>query len=96
MDITPVIRTVTLVDDAKTDVHNIDSSSVYMPFETLQLLLGMAEIRDITDPTLVDPARCSQINIKVRPPYDAPGRLIEVRRKVQQAWQSFSLNHPET
>jgi lipoprotein-releasing system permease protein len=94
-DVTPNTRTFTVVDDALTDVYSIDSKSVYIPFERLQELTDMVERRDINDPARVDPARCSQIQIKVRPEFGSDRKLLAVRGKIDQAWLEFSREHPD-
>jgi len=88
-DTTPNTRTFDVIDDAKTDVHSIDSRTVYVPFATLQTLADMGERRDIDDPHRVDPARCSQIQIKVDPAFTGDRRLRDVREAVQLAWLDF-------
>lgn len=86
----PNTRTFTVVDDARTDVYSIDSKSVYVPFELLQDLADMGEIRDKDDPRKVDPARCSQIQIKIRPEFTGDRRLLAVRDKIDLAWFAFA------
>lgn len=94
-DITPNTRTFTVVDDARTDVYSIDSENVYVPFEQLQVLTDMGERHDINDPALVDPARCSQIQIKIKPQFSSDRQLLAVRGKIDQAWLDFSREHPD-
>jgi len=89
----PVSWTFVVADDAKTGVYQFDSKVVYVPFAKLQLLEDMKERRDIRDPTFVDPARCSQIQIKVKPEYAGPGKLPAVRLKVARAWRQFEAAH---
>ena len=85
--ITPNTRTFTVIDDARTGVSTIDSKSVYVPFETLQQLTDLGELK-YEDGT-VDPARCSQIQIKVRPEFAGDRRLVAVRKTVEAAWRAF-------
>jgi len=91
--ITPNTRTFTAIDDVKTEVYTIDSKFVYVPFETLQILADMDARQDMDDPSSVDPARCSQIQIKVKPAYTSDARLVAVRKKVQAAWGRFTQTH---
>jgi len=91
--ITPNTRTFTVIDDAKTDVYTIDSKTVYVPFDTLQALADMGARTDERGRT--DPARCSQIQIKVKTEYASDRKLVEVRRKVETAWGQFVREHPE-
>jgi len=91
--ITPNTRTFTAIDDVKTEVYTIDSKFVYVPFETLQKLADMDARVDIDDPSNIDPARCSQIQIKVKPPYTSDARLVAVRKKIEAAWKRFTRTH---
>ncbi len=93
--LTPNTRQFTVIDDAKTDVWTVDSMTVYVPFATLQELAEMFEQRDEEDPAFVIPARCSQIQIKVKPAHSAGAELIAVRKKVDAAWAEFLRRHPE-
>ncbi len=88
-NIAPSSGTFYVIDDAKTDVHSIDSKTVYIPFDKLQNVAEMYELRDVDDPSKVDPARCSQIQVKVRPEFADPVKLVEVRKKLQREWQAF-------
>ena len=89
-NVTPSTATFHIVDDAKTDVYTIDTKTVYIPFEKLQLLVDMDENRDVDDPSMVDPARCSQIQVKVRRQDSSPKQLERVKLKVQNAWADFA------
>ena len=72
-----------VVDCSRTGVYSIDNSTIYLPFETLQKLNHME-----------DPARASQIHIKVRSGVDDEASLQAVARKVQAAWLSFAARAP--
>ena len=48
-EVTPNVRMLTVVDDAKSGVWSIDSKLVYVPFERLQLLNNMEAERDADD-----------------------------------------------
>ncbi|KPK85529.1 MAG: hypothetical protein AMJ81_03400 [Phycisphaerae bacterium SM23_33] len=91
----PNTKTFVVVDDVKTDIYQIDSKTVYVPFDELQLLAAMEERLDEKDPSFVDPARCSQIQIKVKSAFDSPARLVDVRSKVRKAWSRFLTEHPD-
>ena len=65
----PTVREVfTIIDESRTDVSTIDSNTVYLPFDTLQKLLGMGQELDV-DGRLYRPARTSQIHVKVNPAF---------------------------
>ncbi len=93
--VTPNTRTFSVIDDCKTDVYTIDSRTVYVPFDELQRLAEMEELRDVEDASEVDPARCSQIQIKVKGAFGSPAKLAGIRRKIQQAWKRFLPRHRE-
>jgi len=93
--LTPNTRQFTVIDDAKTDVWTVDSMTVYVPFAALQELAEMFEHRDEENPAFVIPARCSQIQIKVKPAHSAGAELVAVRKKVDAAWAEFLRRHPE-
>ena len=93
--VTPSTRTFVIADDVKTGVYHFDSNMVYVPFAHLQRLAEMGERRDDRDPTFVDPARCSQIQIKVKAKYATPSKLKPVKKKVEHAWRSFEASHNE-
>jgi len=88
-EVNPNTATFRVVDDAKTDVYTIDTRTVYVPFEKLQLMADLYERRDIADPTKADPARCSQIQVKVRRAHTPPAKLAAVRRKIEREWLAF-------
>ena len=91
--VVPSTPTFVVADDARTGVHHFDSKTVYVPFARLQRLAEMYELRDIDDPAFVDPARCSQIQIKVKGEYTGRSRLLEVRTKIRNAWRDFEAAH---
>lgn len=96
-EMTPNVGTFTVVDDCRTDVSSIDSELVYVPFDTLQKLNNMTAEYSADEPgKVVTPARCSQIHIKVAPRYSgSEQQLQQVRDKVQQLWDRFSLKYPD-
>ena len=100
-DITPVTRNFTVIDDCSTDVSSIDSEIVYVPFDTLQELCNMGAQRTAGDANaIVEPARCSQIHVKLK---EAPGlsraeslrRVSDVARQVDAVWAVFQKTHPD-
>ena len=96
LDITPVTETFSVVDDCSTDVSSIDSEIVYVPFETLQKLNQMDAIGLADDPSkIILPARCSQIQLKVRADCAVGRKLQAVRRDVDEVWSRFYAEHPD-
>lgn len=92
---TPSTATFTVIDDARTDLYIIDSNTVYVPFKTLQELTEMGPGYSADNPTqIATPARCSQIQIKVKAPYASDSELIKVRKKVNTAIKKFTEAHP--
>ena len=93
-DITPNTRTFTVIDDCSTDVASIDSEIVYLPFRSLQELNNMSVEHEEATNEVVEPARCSQIHIKVLPELSKGKKLREVTRRVQKVWLDFEGRHP--
>ncbi|MCK4626228.1 MAG: FtsX-like permease family protein, partial [Phycisphaerae bacterium] len=92
---TPTTATFTVIDDARTDLYVIDSNTVYIPFKTLQELTDMGPGYSADEPgRIVVPARCSQIQIKIKAPYASDRELIKVRKKVNAAIKKFADTHP--
>ena len=86
----------TVVDDCTTDVSSIDSSFVYMPFETLQRLNNMdAEYSAGDPPEMVRPPRCGQIHIKVKPAAARGQPLMQARDAIEAAWSTFIREYPD-
>jgi lipoprotein-releasing system permease protein len=59
-----------IVDDSRTGVWQFDSKTVYVPFDVLQTMLGMDEkvaSDKITGEKSIDPARASDVQVKVKP-----------------------------
>ncbi len=95
-DITPVTRSFTVIDDCSTDVSSIDSEIVYLPFQTLQRLNNMSGAEDAADATrFAEPARCSQIHVKVRDGVSRGAALAAVAAKIDRAWAAFKQTHPD-
>ncbi len=93
MDITPNTWPLSVIDDSKTDISQVDSGYVYVPFDKLQQLNDMGE-ETASDGTRF-PARCSAVHLKVRPGYEDEAALAAVRGKVQQRWDEFFASHPD-
>ncbi len=93
--ITPSIGTFFVVDDAKTDVWTVDSSTVYVPFGRLQELADMRWRPYVDDPADGEPSLCSQIQVKVAPAFGSDRKLIEARRKIEGLWRAFERKYPD-
>ncbi len=94
-NITPVTRSFTVIDDCSTDVASIDSEIVYVPLETLQMLNNMGAELAADDPDLVvQPARCSQIHIKVKPELSRGLALKKVASQIDAVVATFLAEHP--
>lgn len=92
--ISPNTATFTVIDDVRTDLYTADSTTVYVPFKTLQALTSMGAEYSADDPAeIAIPARCSQIQIKVRAGHASDRQLVKVRRKVNAAIRKFALAH---
>ena len=76
----------TVVDDSRTDVSSIDSEFVYVPFETLQQLNNMHADG-------AQPARCSQIHVKVRG-HRSERELEQVAERIRGVWAKFRREYP--
>jgi lipoprotein-releasing system permease protein len=95
-DITPTTRLFMVIDDCSTDVASIDSEIVYVRFDTLQKLNNMSAGYAADDPNrVVEPPRCSQIHVKIRPEYGEGYRIQDVARQIDGAWQEFKQAHPD-
>jgi len=93
-DITPVTRSFTVIDDCSTDVASIDSEIIYVPLETLQRLNNMDAEVVADDPDISQPARCSQIHIKVKPELSRGLALKDVARQIDASVATFLKEHP--
>jgi len=78
---TPTPNFYWIVDDSRTQLWQFDAKTVYVPFDVLQKDLGMQR-RELENPDtkekIVEPARTSSINIKVKPGVD----LLAAKEKV--------------
>lgn len=94
-DLSPNVRQMMVIDDNHADVSSIDSKTVYVPFETLQVLNNMAGEYSATDPEeLISPPRCSQIHIKVSGGGDE-AYLREVAGKIRSCWERFMAEYQD-
>jgi len=93
-DLSPNVRRLTVVDDCTTDVASIDGKTVYLPFDELQRLNDMAEQTSIDG--RVAPARCSQIQIKVRSDVTSEAKLREVCEEINAVWRQFKRDYSES
>ncbi|MFP4105543.1 MAG: ABC transporter permease [Phycisphaerae bacterium] len=80
-NIEPRVATMTVIDDASTDVHSIDTQFVYVPFDTLQRLNGME-----------DPKRCSQVHIKVSEGVTDERTLRAIAQRVDRVWSRMAAD----
>jgi lipoprotein-releasing system permease protein len=71
------------VDLCQTGVHNIDSSFVYIPLSLAQ-----------KQAKLTDPARVSQIHLKVGQGLSDETSLANLAARVQSQWDAFQAEHP--
>jgi lipoprotein-releasing system permease protein len=79
-------------DDSRTGIYEIDSKHVYCDFTLLQGLLHMDAAQRKDGNGLV-PARCSQIQIKIRPEVGGkPVVAYELARRLEALYQSYLSN----
>ncbi len=76
-----------IVDDSRTGVYDIDSTSVYVDFKVLQKLLLMNE-QKLADGS-IQPARVHQIQIKLKPGV----RLYHALSIIKYAWIRFCMKY---
>ncbi len=93
IDPIPIKQPFRYADDSRTGIYDIDSQHVYCDFELLQKLLQMnAGPRvDPDDPDKVIgtvPARCSQIQMKIKPGVNAEALC----RKLEDAYRRLALD----
>ncbi len=78
-----------IVDDSRTGVYDIDSTSVYVDFKVLQRLLLM-DRQELSDGG-VQPARVHQIQIKLKPNV----RLYRALSIIKYAWVRFCMKYDD-
>ena len=82
------------IDDSRTGIHEIDSANVYVDFDTLQKFLSMEALQR-ADGSGMAGARCSQIQIKLRPEYgDDRAALMRMRDLINEEWNRFADEAP--
>lgn len=90
MDLEPVSNVYWVIDDSRTQLYQLDANTVYVPFDQLQRDLRM-DAAPITyrDPDTgeekqaIEPARCHEIDIKLKPGADRMAVLKQVEKIVQ-------------
>jgi lipoprotein-releasing system permease protein len=86
-------RSFWLVDDSRTGVWQFDSKTVYVSFDVLQNMLGMNE-KSATDKEtgekVVEPARATDIQVKVKPGVD----LNVAKAKIEAIVAEVRAAHP--
>jgi len=86
---TPVKPLFRYADDSRTGIYDIDSQHVYCDFDLLQRLLQMGAAERVDPDTGrvlgTVPARCSQIQIKIKPGVDASALAY----RLQQHYHGF-------
>ncbi len=95
-DISLPKRRLTVIDEAATDIYQIDSQYVFIPFETAQMLNDMSAREDPNDPTrIVRPARTSSIHVKVDPALGGDEtKLRRIANEIEKRWISFREANP--
>jgi len=87
----PAVQTLTVVNEFKSGLYEIDSKRIYLPFDVLQKMLAM-EPQDIADENLrptgeKTPARASEIVIRLK-----EGANLETSaQKIRETLMRFSL-----
>lgn len=80
----------TVIDDCETGVSSIDATFVYMPFRTLQRMVGMEAQYDAENPDrLVNPARCTALHVKVKDNLSDERNLRRIRDEIEACWTRF-------
>jgi lipoprotein-releasing system permease protein len=78
-----------IVDDSRTQMWQYDSNTVYVPFEVLQVDLGMQEQR--TDDGEIIPARATDIQIKIKPGVSLEEARDKIDPIVKQVFRSHEV-----
>jgi len=87
VDPVPILQRFRYVDDSRTGIYDIDSQHVYCDFDLLQKLLEMGPAAR-ADGSGVAPARCSQIQIKVKGGLDGAA-LRKLTERLREKYLSF-------
>ncbi|MCY2924147.1 MAG: FtsX-like permease family protein [Planctomycetota bacterium] len=86
----------TVIDDCETGVSSIDATFVYMPFRTLQRMVGMEAQYSAENPDAVaNPARCTAIHVKVGDNLSDERNLRQIRDKIEASWARFREANPK-
>ncbi|MFP4052238.1 MAG: FtsX-like permease family protein [Phycisphaerae bacterium] len=95
-DISLPKRRLTVIDEAATDIYQIDSQYVFIPFETAQMLNDMSAREDPNDPSrIVRPARTSSIHVKVDPALGGDEtKLRHIAVEIEKRWAAFREKNP--
>lgn len=94
-DLSPNKARLTVVDIARTDVWNIDNEFVYLPFETLQQLNNMGEVRAYDDPNrIVSASRASGLFLRAADGYRDDAQLLRLAGEVRKQWDLFRARQP--
>ncbi len=91
VDPVPVKKRFRYADDSRTGIYDIDSQHVYVDFDVLQSLLHMDEAERVDDKGNVIgrvPARCSQIQLKLKPGL-TPQQVQAVCRRMEETYHGY-------
>jgi ABC-type lipoprotein release transport system permease subunit len=96
MEAPPPSRPYWIVDTSRTKVWQYDSNTVYVPFDVLQLDLGMQEqsATRADGSTEVIPGRTSEIHVAIRPPHNQD--LVPIRDKINRVVNDVLDKHNYT
>jgi len=86
-----------IVDDSHTKVWQYDTNSVYVPFDALQKDLNMEAttgIDAVTGQPVVEPARCTEIDVKLTSGADLNAMRDTVQKDIDQVWAVTSSANP--
>jgi lipoprotein-releasing system permease protein len=86
-----------IVDDSRTQIWQLDSKTVYVPFDVLQTDLNMQERPQVNPDTgekFVRPARATDIYIKARPGVNLDALRDDVARIVEKFDRRIFLRNP--
>ncbi len=95
-DISLPKRRFTVIDEIATDIYQIDSEYVFIPFRTAQLLNEMTARYSAADPSRVAiPARCSSVHVKLAAELAADETaMLETVKDIQARWIAFREENP--
>jgi lipoprotein-releasing system permease protein len=95
-DISLPKRRFTVIDEIATDIYQIDSEYVFIPFRTAQLLNEMTARYSVADPNRVAiPARCSSVHVKLAAALgENEPAMQETAKEIQSRWIAFREENP--